>query len=294
MPRVLFSSTLLARFIASVTLAAGCGGGDDDAGRPGDPDPDAAIDLTPAVAVPAARCEPAERVGIVQISAGKVVRADLFDRTDPWVTEPVVADDACALHSFVPQQCTACGDDEICDSDGQCAPIPRRDPDGRLTVSAGGQEQLFEAEPTTGELGGAITLPGASFAVELVWFGQRVTLESESSVPDPLPGFAASLLGTYDAPQGIEATWDAVPGGSHLFTRIPVNHHAAGPTFTECAADAAGGSLDVAQPMLEPLAVATGLEFQTFEHIRFAAADTSRGCVELRFVQPQSRGLDGI
>lgn len=46
--------------------------------------------------------------------------------------------------------------------------------------------------------------------------------------------------------------------------------------------------------MLEPLAVATGLEFQEFEHVRFAAAETSRGCVELRFTTRQSVGLDGL
>jgi len=46
--------------------------------------------------------------------------------------------------------------------------------------------------------------------------------------------------------------------------------------------------------VLEPLAVVTGLEFQSFEHVRFAAAETSRGCVELRFSNRQSVGLDGI
>jgi hypothetical protein len=46
--------------------------------------------------------------------------------------------------------------------------------------------------------------------------------------------------------------------------------------------------------MVEPLAVATGLEFQGFQHIRFAAAETARGCVEFRFTRQQSIGLEGI
>ncbi|HEU5061506.1 MAG TPA: hypothetical protein VFU21_33525 [Kofleriaceae bacterium] len=275
-------------------LAAGCGGDSDprsdaDAGAP-----DAALDLSPVAAVPGDRCAAEDRVGIVEVTVGRVVRADLFDRSDPWIAAPVLADGSCALHRFEVQQCDGCADDEICGADARCTRIPRRDPAGRLVVRAAGDEQVFEAEPTTGELGGAITLPGDRFALEVVAFGQTVTLAGETGVPDPLPGFSAMLLGTYDAPEGIAATWDPVPDGSHLFTRIPINHHAAGPTFTECAGDGSAGSLDISQPMLEPLAVATGLEFQFFDHVRFAAAETSRGCVEIRFSNRQSVGLEGV
>jgi len=278
--------------LSSIALTAGCGG---DSPGQGEPDePDAAIDLTPAVAVPGVRCALAERVGLVEISAGKVVRANLYDRLDPWIGAPALADGSCVHHSFIPPECSSCADDQICDIEGECAAIPRRDLDARLTVRAGDGEQSFAAEPATGELGGEITLPGRQFAIEVDAFGQRVTLESETSVPELLPAFSASLLGTYDAPEGIHASWDAVAEGSHLFTRIPVNHHAAGPTFTECAADGSAGTLDISGPMLEPLAVATGLEFQGFDHIRFAAAETSRGCVEFRFTQTQSVGLEGI
>lgn len=277
------------------TVAAGCGGDDSDPGDgPGDP-PDAGGDLSPVVAVPGARCEPAERVGIVWVGEGRVVRADLYDRTDPWITDPVESDSACQLHSFVVQQCgDGCGDDEICDIDGECTSIPRRDPDARLVLRAGGDQQVFDADPATGELGGDITLAGDLFTVEVEAFGQLVSLDTETGVPELLSGFSASLIGSYDAPEGIEAAWDAAPEGSHLFTRIPVNHHAAGPTFTECAIDASAGSLDIGQAMLEPLAVATGLEFQGFDHIRFAAGDTARGCVEFRFNRQQSVGLEGI
>ena len=281
----------LAIALILATAAPACGGDDDS-----DPieDPDAAVDLTPAVAVPGARCAAEERIGIIEVTPGKIVRADLFDRIDPWLADPARTDAACALHSFTVQQCDDCADDEICDREGECAAIPRRDPAGRLVLRASGDQQVFEAEPATGELGGEITLPGDRFAVEVEAFGQRVTLEEETSVPELLTGFSASLLGDYCAPEGIEASWDPAPEGSHLFTLIPVNHHAAGPTFTECAGDASTGSLSISGPVLEPLAVATGLEFQSFEHVRFAAAETSRGCVELRFSNRQSVGLDGI
>lgn len=281
-------------FVA-LAFAAACGA-DSHPDRDADPagGPDAAVDLTPAVAVPGARCAAADRIGIVEVTVGRIVRADLFDRTDPWIADPARTDSACAFHSFTVEQCDGCGDDQICGVDGRCTAIPRRDVDGRLVLRAGGEEQVFDAEPATGDLGGAITLPGDGFAIEVVAFGQEVRLETETSVPDLLTGFSASLIGTYDAPEGIEASWDPTPEGSHLFTRIPINHHAAGPTFTECAADGSLGTLRISQPVLEPLAVATGLEFQSFEHIRFAAADTSRGCVEFRFTQRQSTGLEGL
>lgn len=280
MQRTSVALSLLAMF--------GCGGDD---GGPGGPD--AAVDLTPRVAVPGTRCAPEERVGLVEITEGNRVRANMFDRTDPMVGAPELSDAACGFHRYRPSQpCDPCPDGELCALDGRCTAAPRRATDGRLALRAGDQEQVFEADPELGTLGGDISLPGGSYAVEVFAFGQTVTLEAETAVPEPLAGFSASLLGSYDAPEGIEASWDPLPEGSHLFTRIPINHHAAGATFTECAVDASAGSLSVSQPMLEPLAVSTGLEFQSFEHIRFAAAETSRGCVEFRFTLRQTIGLE--
>jgi hypothetical protein len=285
----------LLTLLFAMTVAAACGGDDDSApgDGPGDP-PDAAADLSPIEAVPGARCEPADRIGIVLVTEGRGVRADVYDRRDPWVTDPAESDSACELHDFIIQQCDDCSDDQICDIDAHCTAIPRRDPGARLVVRAGGDQQELDADPATGELSGDITLAGDRFALEVTAFGQTVTLTPETGVPELLTGFTATLRGTYDAPEGIDASWDPAPAGSHLFTRIPVNHHAAGPTFTECAMDAHAGSLDIAQEMVEPLAVATGLEFQGFQHIRFAAAETARGCVEIRFTRQQSIGLEGI
>lgn len=282
---------------ALLSMCLACGGGDDDGGgadaAPGAPD--AAGDLPPATAVPGARCGLADLVGVVQISTGKIARADLYDRVDPFIGEPALEDDHCAFHEFAPaEQCPPCSVPEVCSIEGMCVDAPRRDTGGTLIVRAGDDAQSFEADGVTGELGGAITLPGTSFAVEVEFFGQRVTLEEELAPPDLLPGFSAVLVGTYDAPEAVEAEWDPVAAGSHLFTRVPINHHAAAPTFTDCAIGGDAGALTIPGEMLEPLAVSTGLEFQGFDHIRFAAAETARGCVEVRFTSTQSVGLDSI
>jgi hypothetical protein len=47
---------------------------------------------------------------------------------------------------------------------------------------------------------------------------------------------------------------------------------------------ASAGALHVDGSMLLPLAVATGLEFQGMDHVRFAAAETPAGCVEIRMM----------
>jgi hypothetical protein len=262
----------------ALAVATGCGGGSNSA------EPDAALDLTPAIATPGERCAPGDRVALIEISDGRV-RADLFDRPTPLVGEPALSDAACDFFRYQPAQpCDPCGDGELCGLDGTCVAAPRRDTGGRVILGAGGDEQAFEAEPELGFLGGDIALGGTRFSVAVDLYGQRITLEAETEVTGAIPGLAATLSGTYDAPEAIDATWPPLSdAASHLFTHIPINHHAGGATFTECAIDTASGTLHIDQPMLKPLAVSTGLEFQTFEHVRFAAAEVSRGCVELRF-----------
>ncbi len=279
--------------------ACGGGGGDDDA--PGDtPDaaagdtPDAGGDPETAIAVPGMSCAPAERVGLIQVTSSYLY-TDLRDRTDPFIGEPALTDDHCAFHEYAPSDpCPICGDDEVCSIEGDCVDAPRRDTDATLVLRAGDDEQTFDADDLTGDLYGEISLAGPSYTVDLDFFGQRVTLEAPLAAPELLPGFSAMLVGTYDAPEAVEASWDAVPAGTTLFTRVPINHHAGGATFTECAISGAESELTIPGEMLEPLAVSTGLEFQGFDHLRVAAADTDRGCVEIRFITQQSSGLEGI
>ena len=94
-----------------------------------------------------------------------------------------------------------------------------------------------------------------------------------------------------------ESLWQFALGkpakdGAFVRTTIPINHHAGGPTFTECAAPDGSGAFHADAAMINPLAVKTGLEFQGVEHVFVAAAVTPQGCVEFRFgtkipVQPR-------
>ena len=102
-------------------------------------------------------------------------------------------------------------------------------------------------------------------------------------MPPALEGLNAVLSGTYDMPTAVDVNWNAADADTFVVTRIPINHHVGTSTFTECTAGGATGNLHVNQPMLVPLSVATGLEFQGIQHGRYAAAETPEGCVELRF-----------
>jgi hypothetical protein len=95
-------------------------------------------------------------------------------------------------------------------------------------------------------------------------------------------GTGTSLDGTYELPESIDLSWSG-PDDGFAYTLIPINHHAGGPTFTECRLPASAHALHVDGEMLQPLAVGTGLEFQGLEHVRTAAAHTPLGCVELRY-----------
>jgi hypothetical protein len=269
----------------------------EDAGPPleaGAPGRDAEVDAGPldpwppgtTMAVPGTYCELTERIGLV----GVIQRVDLakpnvwgevYDRPDPWLAEPERTTAACAFHRFEQSSlCTACAFDEHCDREGRCVKAPRRRTDLVLKLSANGDTQTFASRPETGELYGEVTL-SEPFGMELVIGAHTITLE-----PTPLPVGLTNLSGTlhggYEAPTGLDVTWSG-PDDGFAFTRIPINHHAGGPTFTECRVPADAHTLHVDGDMLEPLAVSTGLEFQGMDHVRSAAAQTPFGCVELRY-----------
>jgi hypothetical protein len=303
-PRALSSLTAL-------VFAAACssGGSEADAGRPthdastedagtpfeaGVSERDAAVDAGPLepwppgtiAAVPGTHCELTQRIGRVEVVTGTYlptpnVSGEVYDRPDPWLGEPERTTSACAFHRFEQAgECGACAPDELCDREGQCVKAPRRRTDLELKLSADGTTQTFASHPETGDLYGEVTLR-APFSAELAIGAYTITLE-----PMPLPAGLRDLTGTlhggYDAPTGLDVTWSG-PEEGFAFTRIPINHHAGGPTFTECRVPAAAQTLHVDRDMLEPLAVSTGLEFQGLEHVQTAAAQTPFGCVELRY-----------
>ena len=257
---------------------------------------DTAPDSLPSdvtVATPGERCSLAERVGLVEIEEIPAepttfyAFAGIDDRPNPWYGAPELSSGGCDFHRFDPTSgCPPCAVDELCGIDGTCNKAPTRHLDATLTLTAEDTTQTFAADPVTGDMWGQLTLAGRAFAVEVTFAGQRVTLPLTES-PGALDEPHGTLEGGYEAPTRLDLAWQTAAAGTHVFTRIPINHHAAGPTFTECTVPARTGALTIGEAMLAPLAIITGLEFQGLEHIRFAAAHTPLGCVEIRFTMRQ-------
>ncbi|MFO0747865.1 MAG: hypothetical protein U1F43_19700 [Myxococcota bacterium] len=269
--------------------AADTGAGDaatTDAGADADAEPTDVV-VGPIAATPGARCELSERIGLVELSgdgASIYVSATVFDRADPWYGAPELSTAACRFFHFTPVGCGTCASDEVCAPDGHCKLAPLGRADASLTLSAGGATQTFTADAATGQMYGAVTLTGPTFALDLDFGGQHVTL-GDTTMPGMVEGVGGALQGGYDHPTGLDVHWTAPASaaGSRVFTHIPINHHAGGPTFTECDVASSAASFHVDGDMLAPLAVSTGLEFQGIEHMQVARAETPQGCVEVRF-----------
>jgi len=251
---------------------------------------DDAVKPQPVAATPGTRCPVAERVGLVVIAGYDYAPDDLqvwgrlLDRPHPLYGEPTLEDESCAFYAC---RATApcdppCEGGSLCSLDGECTPAPVPAFDAELVLRADGHEQRFTPD-NSGSINGLLELAGDRFAVELRGNGVVVTLV-ETTVPSFLESVTGTLSGTCGRPTGFDIEWPAPPElDSHVYTHIPINHHAQGLSFTECTVPAAAGSVHIDEPMLTPLAVITGLEFQGAEHLRFAAAETALGCVELRF-----------
>jgi hypothetical protein len=257
-----------------------------DTGNPMDvAEPDAGPGGT-IEAVPGERCSLGARIGLVTISAyeGGPLDASVVinDAPDVLQAEAVASDAACTFYEqLAPGFCDACPPDTLCDHTGTCKAYPSPVP-ATLRLVAGGESQTFEPQGG-GQAWGPVTLPGRTFAVEVA-LGDLTIQLGETTVPEPLLALTGTLEGGSEAPTGLDITWTPQPDGGEVFTRIPINHHAAGPTATECSVPASAGALHVDGSMLLPLAVATGLEFQGMDHVRFAAAETPAGCVEIRMM----------
>ena len=245
---------VLVSALAALAALVACGGDSDGGDSPGSPD--ASLDLTPKMAVIGQRCAPTDRVGLVTINDYQAY-AYMFNTVDPQEGEPELSDEHCNFHRYAPSQSCSCSFGELCSIDDGCVPAPVRATDGVLTIKAGDQTQTFVADEETGELYGELSLPGDTFAIEISAFGQVVTTE-DIQLPGEIPELAASLTGNSEFPEAIDATWQPMDDGGTLFTNIPINHHAGGRTYTECAVDTSVGSLHIDGEMLEPLAVGHG------------------------------------
>ena len=248
----------------------------------------------PIAAVPGARCKLSERIGLIEVEAQGpstvYLNGSVSDRPNPYYGEPELADAACAFHRFNPQgACAPCDEDELCGIDGVCVKAPVRRTDTRVVVDHGGQTTELAANGETGEIFGELASDPQTYALTLHVGDQRITLGA-TTVPGALNA-SGTLSGDSMDPKGVTTTWAAQAGDSQVYTRISINHHAAGPTFTECHVPASSGTLSIAGTMLKPLAVVTGLEFQGLEHQRVAAAETAAGCIEFRFFYKEFTSL---
>ena len=240
-------------------------------------------------AKPGARCAPAERIGLVSVYAqagnkGALdAAATIDDIADPRLPKSAkLSDVACGYFEQVAiPPCGSCPSGKMCGPSGGCVAMPVAVNDVKLVLKTAGKEQTFTAKDANGAYG-SVTLPGQTFAVAVQWAGLTVTL-AETAVPPELASVAGKLTGGSDKPSALDLTWTPSADAATLFTHIPINHHVGAQTFTECAVPAAAGKLHIDAAMLLPLSVVTGLEFQGIEHVRFAAAATPLGCVELRF-----------
>ena len=151
-----------------------------------------------------------------------------------------------------------------------------------LVVNAGGGDQSFAADAATGQLYGTVDVTGSTVSFALDWDDHRV--RAELPVVLDVPAVQVTLTGDSMAPGDLAASWTPMAEGT-VTTTIPINHHAGGPTFVACMAPGSAGAFTATAAMVDPLAVVTGLEFQTVSAGSVAAAVLpSGGCVEFEVV----------
>lgn len=266
--------------------------GADDTG-PGDTDTDD-TDVTPGTVVLGERCPLLERIGEVTLwgsGTDAYLGARIFDRPDPWYGPPELETASCAFHRFSTTSCGTCDAGDICGFEGECVPERRAYTDATLDVTVDGVTQTFTADPTTGDLYGTAGLVSDRYTLTLTFDGQRIEVP-EMGLAQGLPDVAVVAEGDSMAPGDLVATWTPPTDGGRVGTTIRINHHAAGPTFTQCDVDGDVGHFEADAAMLTPLAVVTGIEFQGVEHTQNAAAYTEQGCVDVRLGVQGYVGID--
>lgn len=275
--------------------AASDGGHASDAGPPhdGGPAPDAGSEGV-ITAVLDTRCDYQRRIGTLDIQDAWGTRQTslvLFDAPTPWFGPPALTDAACVFHQASRAPCECRDMDEVCNFAGACVATPRPLVGLTLTVTGSGESQSFTGSGD-GDLWGTLSVPGDSFGARLQAPGAFTVEVPASEIPPALVNAAGRLEGSLDVPTGANITWTPSASGALVHTLIRINHHVPEPTFTECQVPASAGQMRIEEAMLTPLAVVTGLEFQGISHVRFAAAETPLGCLEVRFERHQYISLD--
>ena len=241
----------------------------------------------PPKAVMGQVCPVESTIGIVQLSGfpAPYVQVTLYDRIDPWIGEAELTTPTCGFHQYTPGVCAACKAGEVCSLESECVPERRTVKDATLVVRTGADERQYLADAQLGNIYSTVDIGDAasSYAMTLSWGDTEVLLDAMPVAAGDLANVAVTTEGDYAAPGALDASWDPSNQGAFVRSRIPINHHAGGPTFTECAAPESAGAFHADADMVNPLAVVTGLEFQGIEHVYVAAATTPQGCVEFRF-----------
>lgn len=232
-------------------------------------------------------CPLATAIGVVQLSGfpEPYVQATLWDATNPWVGEPELSTATCAYHHYDAGGCPTCAGVETCSIAGGCVPERRTVKDATLLVSTGGMQRQYAADPQLGGIYSMLDIgtESSSYAMTLEWGETQVVLEAMLVASGKLMDLVIEIEGDSSMPGALDATWTPSTEGAFVRSTIPINHHAGGPTFTECGAPDSSGSFHADAEMIDPLSVQTGLEFQGVEHVHVAAAQTPQGCVEFRF-----------
>jgi hypothetical protein len=241
----------------------------------------------PYQAVMGKLCPVESTIGVVELMGFPMpyVQVALYDRTDPWIGEAELETPTCGFHHYTAGGCPACDAGEVCSLAGACVPERRTIKDATLLVSVGAAERQYAANPTLGGIYSMLDIGNAasSYAMTLSWGQTEVNLGAMPVASATLANVAVKTEGDYAKPGALDATWKPSAQGAFVRSRIPINHHAGGPTFTECAAPESAGAFHADAAMIDPLAVQTGLEFQGLEHVFVAAATTPAGCIEFRF-----------
>lgn len=250
----------------------------------GDPQPeDTAITSTEATL--GVSCSRTERVGWIDLSpsdTGVVVSGRVYSAPEPLTGQPILDNEHCAYHRYVASACGPCVDPLVCSGSGNCVPWPLPFEDLELVGHSGGGTYSGAADPGSAYLYEQWAGAGEDWALELSFGLDRVAVPAMRVATGDID-LLVTAQGDYDTPGAIAVSWTPVDDGSMVRTEIPINHHAQPGTFTLCEAGAEVGGFTADAEMVDPLAVTTGLEFQGVSHLYVASAQTSVGCVELRY-----------
>jgi hypothetical protein len=270
--------------------SAGSGGTAGDAGGPSAGEGGSAGESPsgPFRAVVGSMCPLESTIGVVELWRGSPssVQVSLYDGPDPWLTEPELSTATCDYYHYQPLGCSGCPTGQVCSAKDGCVPERRTIKDASLQVRFHGEQRQYDADPQLGGIYGMLDIGDqySFFGMTLRWQDTQIELDPMPVPQGDIKGLAVTTESRQsNKPGALDAIWDPPGDEAMLRTRIPINHHAGGPTFTECRAFTSAGAFHADADMIDPLAVATGLEFQRMEHVYVAAAQTPRGCVEFRF-----------